>query len=542
MTFSMLFLLLGGLGMFIYGINKMSDSLESLAGDRMRRTLEILTNNRLAAVGVGAVVTAAIQSSSATTVMAVGFVNAGLMTLLQATGVIMGANIGTTITAQLIAFKLSDVAPFFLFVGMLMALFIRRKKLSKLGEIILGFGMLFVGLSLMSQAMEPLRHNEAFLNFLISFKNPIFGIIIGAVFTAILQSSSASIGILQTFAAMGMISLESAVFVILGQNIGTCLTAVLAAIGTSPNSKRTAGIHLMFNIFGSVLFLIILTLFPTIIPQIELLSVGNVSRQLANFHTIFNVAVTILLFPFANLMVKFISRIIPDKPDPHKAEMRLIYLDERITQTPAIALSQTLKEIKRMGQISSSNLKLALESFFELDETKAYKVSEIENTVDYLSDNIANYLIEFQGLEDLSENDLKILGGLHHVIIDMERISDLAENIAEYGVSLLEEKAKLTPEARTELTYMSEKAVSMLDTCLEIFYERDKERLEEIEGLETELDNLEKEFINNHINRLQYKACDPQVGVIFTNMMSTLERIGDHANNIAYAVQTGTSG
>ncbi|NLY71434.1 MAG: Na/Pi cotransporter family protein [Clostridiales bacterium] len=538
----MVFLLLGGLGLFLYGINMMSDGLESLAGDRMRRTLEILTNNRFVAVGVGAVVTAAIQSSSATTVMAVGFVNAGLMTLLQATGVIMGANIGTTITAQLIAFKLTDVAPFFLFAGMLMAMFIKRKRLSKLGEIILGFGMLFVGLSLMSQAMEPLRHNEAFLNFLISFKNPVIGILIGAVFTAIVQSSSASIGILQTFAAAGMIGLDSAVFVILGQNIGTCLTAVLAAIGTSANSRRTAGIHLMFNIFGAIFFLIIVTLFPVIVTEIESLSVGNVSRQIANFHTIFNVSVTVLLFPFANYMVRFISRVIPDKPDPHKAEMRLIYLDERITQTPAIALSQTLKEIKRMGQISSGNLKLALESFFELDEAKANKVIEIEKTVDYLSDNIANYLIEFQGLEELSENELKTLGGLHHVIIDMERISDLAENIAEYAISLLSERASLTPEARSELTYMADKAVSMLDTCLEIFNERDIGRLEEIHGLETELDDLEKEFINNHIRRLQYKACDPQVGVIYTNMMSTLERIGDHANNIAYAIQTGTSG
>ncbi|MFY9568101.1 MAG: Na/Pi symporter, partial [Acetivibrionales bacterium] len=247
MSIYMIFMLLGGLGMFLYGMKMMSDGLEKVAGDRMRRVLEVLTTNRFAAVGVGAGVTALVQSSSATTVMIVGFVNAGLMSLLQAAGIIMGANIGTTITAQLIAFKLSDVAPFILFAGMLMTVFVKKKKIARIGEIVLGFGILFVGLSLMSDAMRPLRDNEAFRNFLINFKNPVIGVLIGAVFTAIIQSSSASVGILQSFALSGLIGLDAAVFVILGQNIGTCVTAVISAIGTSANSKRAAGIHLMFN-------------------------------------------------------------------------------------------------------------------------------------------------------------------------------------------------------------------------------------------------------------------------------------------------------
>jgi phosphate:Na+ symporter len=320
MTIVAVFLLLGGLGMFLYGMKMMSDGLENVAGDRMRRVLEVLTSKRPAAVLVGAGVTAVVQSSSATTVMVVGFVNAGLMTLLQATGVIMGANIGTTITAQLIAFKLSDIAPFFLFIGMVFTVFVKKRVLSRFGEIILGFGILFVGLTLMSQAMEPLREVEAFRNLLVSFKSPIVGVLFGAVFTAIIQSSSASVGILQALAGLGLIGLDSAVYVILGQNIGTCVTAILAAIGTSANSKRTAGIHLMFNILGTIIYLIIVAIFPAIISWVASFSPGNISRQIANFHTLFNVSITILLFPFAKQMVKLITRVIPEKHEPDRVE------------------------------------------------------------------------------------------------------------------------------------------------------------------------------------------------------------------------------
>jgi phosphate:Na+ symporter len=537
MSISMIFLLLGGLGMFLYGMKMMSTGLENLAGDRMRRTLEVLTTNRLAAVGVGAAITAIIQSSSATTVMAVGFVNAGLMSLLQATGVIMGANIGTTITAQLIAFKLSDIAPIVLFIGMFMTVFMKKRKFNKIGTIILGFGILFVGLTLMSQAMEPLRENEQFTNFLINFKNPLVGILLGAAFTAIIQSSSASIGILQTFAVLGMIDLHSAVFVLLGQNIGTCMTAVLAAIGTSANSKRTAGIHLLFNILGTLIFLLIITVFPSIVTFVESISGNNIPRQVANFHTLFNVVVTILLFPFAQQMVRFITRLIPESQKPESVEKRLLYLDERIVQTPSIALSQLLKEINRMGKIAGDNLCHSIEAFFEQDEQKAQDVLAVENTVDYLCDNITNYLIEFQGMKELSEHDLKVMGSLHHVIIDLERISDLAENIAEFSLSLSDKKANLTAEANAELTHMANITIEMLRASLDVFEHRDKTRLDLVAALEQQIDNMKTEYIHNHILRLQFKSCDPQVGVVFTNMLATLERVGDHANNIAYMVE-----
>lgn len=535
MSLNMIFLLLGGLGMFLYGMKMMSDGLEKVAGDRMRRVLEVLTTNRLAAVGVGTGVTALVQSSSATTVMVVGFVNAGLMTLLQATGVIMGANIGTTITAQLIAFNLSDVAPFILFAGMLMTVFVKKRKIARIGEIVLGFGVLFVGLGIMSGALEPLRDNESFRNFLINFKNPVVGVLVGAVFTAIIQSSSASVGILQSFAAIGLIGLDTAVYVILGQNIGTCVTAIISAIGTSANSKRAAGIHLLFNIIGTIVYLILISLFPGLILLVESLSPGDGPRQIANFHTLFNITVTILLFPFARYLVKLITLIIPEKKTEQELEKKLIYLDERIAQTPAIALRQVLKETWRMGNMVKENMKLALEAFFETSEQKANRVLEAEDTIDYLCDGISRYLVEFRGY-DLSEKDLRIMGSLHHVLIDLERIGDYAENIAEYAMEFPENIALLSPEGRAELGSMSEKTMETLNTGLDVFYARDADRVGDVEKLEQEVDDMKKTYISNHVDRLQKKACDPRLDVLYTNMVTTLERVSDHALNIAQSL------
>lgn len=532
MTISMIFLLLGGLGMFLYGMTMMSDGLENVAGDKMRQTLEMLTTNRFAAVGVGAGVTAVVQSSSATTVMVVGFVNAGLMTLLQATGVIMGANIGTTITAQLIAFKLSDIAPFILFVGMFMTVFIKKRAISRIGEIVLGFGILFLGLDLMSRSMVPLRSHEGFQALLTNFSNPLLGILIGAIFTAVIQSSSASMGILQALAAMGLIGLDGAVFVILGQNIGTCVTAVLSSLGASTNSKRTAGIHLMFNVIGTLIYLLALLLFPGIVTWVESLSIGDASRQIANFHTIFNITVTVLLFPFAKHMVKLITKIIKDKHGDEHVEKRLIYLDERITQTPSITLTQTLKEINRMGEIVYDNFKISTEAFFEYDEKKVEKIFEVEKTIDYLTNEITHYLIEFKGLK-LSKNDLRIMGSLHHVVIDLERIGDLAENIAENAITRSDKKVPLSSEGQAELKSISEKAAEALRVSLEVFRLRDVSRLHEVISLEQEVDDMKRDYTNNHIDRLQEKYCDPNAGVIFTNLVAIFERIADHANNIA---------
>jgi len=532
----MIFLLLGGLGMFLYGMKMMSDGLENVAGDRMRRVLEVLTTNRFAAVGVGAGVTALIQSSSATTVMVVGFVNAGLMSLLQATGVIMGANIGTTITAQLIAFKLSDVAPFILFAGMLMTIFVKKKRIARIGEIVLGFGILFVGLGIMSDAMDPLRDNEAFRNFLINFKNPVVGVLVGAAVTAVLQSSSASVGILQSFAALGLIGLDTAVYVVLGQNIGTCVTAIISAIGASANSRRAAGIHLMFNIIGTAVYLILLSLFPGMILFVESLSPGDGPRQIANFHTMFNLTVTIMLFPFARYLVKLVTLIIPEKKSEQELEKRLIYLDERIAQTPAIALRQVLKETERMGNMVKDNMQLAIDAFFENDEHNANRVLAAEETIDYLCDGISRYLVEFRGY-DLSEKDLRIMGSLHHVLIDLERIGDYAENIAEYALEFPENIALLSPDGRTELDSMARKTMETLQASLDAFYARDARRIGTVEKLEQEVDVMKKTYISNHVDRLQKKACDPRLDVLFTNMVTALERVSDHALNIAQSLE-----
>lgn len=532
MTTMMLFTLMGGFGMFLYGMKMMSDGLEAVAGDRMRRTLEILTTNRLMAVGVGAGVTAMIQSSSATTVMIVGFVNAGLMSLAQATGVIMGANIGTTITAQLIAFKLTDIAPVVVFIGMILVMFVKKKSMNRIGIVTLGFGLLFLGLATMSHAMEPLRDVPEFRAFLVNFQNPVVGILVGTVFTIIIQSSSASVGILQSFAMLGVIDLNTAVFVILGQNIGTCFTAVFAAIGTGANSKRAAGIHLLFNIIGSAVFLVIVLLFPVLVDNIEAFSGGNVARQIANFHTIFNITVTILLFPFANFLVRLVTRIIKEEPKIEDAELKLVYLDERITQTPAIALQMTLKEINRMGMIAGNNMKRALESFFDQDPKRTSEVYEVEKTIDYLCDNITDYLVQFRGL-DLSDEDLRVLGTLHHVVIDLERIGDLAENIVEYGESIGDKGTKFSPEAYEEMRIMGDKTLETLATGLDVFAKRDRSRVPQVAALEQAVDDLKRDYIQNHIDRLSVKACDPRAGVVFTNLITTLERITDHTNNIA---------
>ena len=536
MSVIMIFSLLGGLGLFLYGMKMMSDGLENMAGDRMRSVLEKLTRNRLSAVGVGAGVTAVIQSSSATTVMVVGFVNAGLMSLLQATGVIMGANIGTTITAQLIAFKLSDIAPLILFVGMVMAIFFKKRQLTRLGDIILGFGMLFVGLSLMSMAMEPLREDEAFVNFLVNFKSPLVGVLVGAAFTAVIQSSSASVGILQSLAIMGLIGLDSAVYVVLGQNIGTCITAILAAIGTSTNSKRTAGIHLMFNIIGTLVYLIVLRVFPDIIKWVQSISPDNVSRQIANFHTLFNVSITVLMFPFATYLVKLVSIIVPDKKRADSVEKRLVYLDDRIAQTPAIVLSQTMKELDRIGSIARENFSRSLDAFFNLSEQEIARVMEIESTVDFLSDNITRYMIAFRGA-DLPENDLVKLGKLHHVIIDLERISDRAENIAQYTMTLIDTKEKMTPQATEELKAISQKTMDVFTKSLEIFRTRDASEIDALVSMKKEIDIMNDDYTDNHIKRLQAEHCRPHAGVVFTNMLASLERIASHSVNIAYSVE-----
>ncbi len=535
MTIYMLFALLGGLGLFLYGMNLMSDALESMAGNRMRRILEMLTKNRFTGVLVGTVATGVVQSSSAITVMLVGFVNANLMTLSQAASVIMGSNFGTTVTGQLIAFDLSKIAPFILFVGMVMALFLKKRKYVKIGLIILGFGMLFVGLNLMSEAMAPLREVEEFTNFLVNFRNPLVGVLVGAIFTAIIQSSSATLGILQAFAMIGLVGLDQAIYVVLGQNIGTCITAILASIGTSANSKRTAGFHLAFNEIGTVVFLIVLALVPQLVTWVQNLSPTNVSRQIANFHTLFNLSMTILLLPFTDQLVNLVTSFIPEKKDDKDSEKKLIYLNQRLENQPNLAISSTMKELHRMGEIAAKNYTLSMEAFFEGDENKVEKVKHLESTVDYLSDSITKVMIQLRGL-DLHDKDLVQLGKLHHTIIDLERISDRSEDIAEVALLQMDAGRSLSKDAIEDLTSLANKVKDIIYYSLDIFATLDQSKMDNIKTLRREIEFDKLACMDRHIVRLQKQNCTPELGVIFTNILTSLERIASHSMNIANSV------
>lgn len=531
--FSMLMSFAGGLGLFMYGMKIMGEGLERAAGDRMRHLIEVLTTNRVRGVLVGVIVTAIIQSSSATTVMVIGFVNAGLMTLAQTTGVIMGANIGTTITAQLIAFKLTKIAPVILFAGVGILFFSKNRKLKKLSEILVGFGLLFMGMSFMSGAMKPLRTNEAFIEFMVNFDNPLLGVVAGCVVTMILQSSSASIGILQAFAMQNLIGLDAAIFILLGQNIGTCITAMLASIGTSITARRAATIHLMFNVFGTLLFIIIMFVGLPFTDLVKMIG-GSSTRQIANAHTIFNVSNTIILFPLANMLVKLSKRIIPGEEAAKEAK-RLKYLDTRIFETPPIAVAQILKEVKRMAILSRRNVALALNNFGEENEKIKKNVKDNEDIINFLNHQITHYLVKANGL-DLSVHDLNLVGGLFHVVNDIERIGDHAENIAEYSEASAENGVVFSEKAKLELSEMKEKVLEMIDESIEILMERDKEKTKDITKKEQGIDDLKAALRKKHIRRLNENKCTPESGIVFLDVVSNLERIGDHATNIAYSV------
>ncbi len=529
-----IFLLLGGLGLFLYGMKMMSDGLENLAGDKLRNILAALTNNKFSGVLVGAGVTAIIQSSSATTVMVVGFVNAAMMTLTQAAGVIMGANIGTTITSQLIAFKLTDMAPLILFIGVLPYMFTKKRSIQLLGQIIAGFGMLFLGMNLMTQAMEPLKYMESFRALLLNFENPLLGVLVGALVTAVIQSSSASVGILQAFALQGLIGINGAVYIILGQNIGTCITALLACIGTSKTAKRAAILHLLFNIIGTIIFLVVLTFLP-IVPFVQNVSGTDTVRQIANFHTIFNVSITILLFPFINQLVKLATAIIPGK-DPEVPRTELIYLNDTVFSASPLAVAQLSKEVHRMAGLVLNNLDYVLASFFSREAYDKSMIDKTEKTINYLNFEITRYLVEIQSRLQLSVKDSKYIGRLFHVVADLERIGDHAENIFEYIEYLIDSNATISEDAFDELKIMGAKAQELVKMSVTVFETNDMILVQKVEPAEQEIDDLHDLYRDHHIERLNNRHCNPEFGVVFTDMIGDLERIADHATNIAYSI------
>ncbi|MBS6500707.1 MAG: Na/Pi cotransporter family protein [Clostridium sp.] len=526
--FAILTGLIGGLGLFLYGMKLMGDGLENASGEGLKSILEKLTSNKYIGVLVGALVTAIIQSSSATTVMVVSFVNAGLMNLFQATGVIMGANIGTTITAQMVSFDLDAIAPLFIGAGAIIMLIAKKKRVRDIASIALGFGILFMGMGVMSDAMKPIAEASWFKEFVfVVADKSILGLIAGLGMTAVVQSSSATTGILVALATTGAIDMHLAFPVILGCNIGTCVTAILASLGANRTAKKAALIHLLFNSIGAVIFL------PFIDPFIRLVESTDptsVARQVANAHTIFNITVTVLLLPLSEYLVKIVNKILPGDTEIEKEGA--IYLDKNLLETPIVANGQVLKETIRMATKAKENLELAMKAFTENSTESAEKVYKNEKIINALEKDITDYLVELSQL-DLPEEDIKLFSSTYHVINDIERIGDHAENIADLAVEKMNKNIHLGDEAKQELSLIFDKTVSSVEIAIDHYKNKGQLDNKEIEIVEEEIDSLEKKFRESNIRRLNEKACSADSSVIFLDIVSNLERIGDHANNIA---------
>lgn len=524
---------ISGLGLFLYGMKMLSDNLEKAAGSKLRKLLDIITSNRFAGLAVGTIFTMVIQSSSATTVMVVGFVNAGLMMLSQAAGVILGADIGTTITSQLIALELTAVAPVFLFTGVIMIFFVKNKNIKNIGGAIAGFGILFVGMEIMGNGMKELTAFDNFNNILTLFSNPFLGLLVGALLTALIQSSSASMGILLAMSMQGLVTLESSVYIIIGFNIGTCITALLACIGANKMAKRAALMHLIFKIVGGLIFLIILEFVP-VVSWLEKLT-PDTTKQLANFHTIFNIVMVAMMLPVIKYVVWLSEKIIPGI-DLMKEPHRLTYVDEQMLITPAVIVPQLIKEVNRMGEMALANIKDSIVAFQGMDEDIIDGVFDREELIDYLNHEITNYLVRSNQL-DLSNDDIKTTSSLFHIVNDLERISDHAENIVEFAQTRKERNLKYTDDAMLELDTMIEKVSHILDRSLEVFTNNDIEgATHDIPILEEEIDNLEAAYRKHHIKRLRKQKCSARAGTIFIDILSNLERVADHATNIAYSI------
>ena len=539
-----LFAFAGGLGMFIYGMNVMADGLQKTAGNKMRQLLGYLTNNRFLGVLVGALVTAIIQSSSATTVMVVGFVNAGIMNLTQAAGVIMGANVGTTITAWLVsanewagALKPEFFAPLILAIGAFIVTFSNKQKLNQKAEIAVGFGVLFIGLSFMSSSIGVYQSSPIFAKaFEVLGGNPILGILVGAVVTAIIQSSSASVGILQTLAMKGIVNWRSAVFITLGQNIGTCITALLSSAGANKTAKRAAVIHLSFNIIGAAIYGIIMTIFFGVFDHLAMQHIS--STEISIFHSIFNVSVTVLLFPFANVLVKLSGLIIHEEPedeeDEEVEEMVLRHLDPRILETPSFAVENAVKEVVRMGDIVLKNMKRVTKEAMnpQPSEKQLDKVFRDEKVINHLETMITGYLVKISNLA-LTEKQSKIVTDLFYTISDIERAGDHVENIAEFMQTKHDDKIAFSDLAKDELHKMTAQVIKTFDYAIRAIEKDDVEIAKQAIQGEEEVDRIEKQYRKQHIKRLERESCLPEAGVIYIDMMTSLERISDYADNIA---------
>ena len=544
----MLFSFVGGLGMFLYGMNVMADGLQKSAGGKMKQMLGVLTSHRILGVLVGALVTAVIQSSSATTVMVVGFVNASILNLTQAVGVIMGANIGTTITAWLVSMgewaamlKPEFFAPVLIGVGAFILLFSKKEKLRQVAEILIGFGVLFIGLSFMSDAIKPYRDAPIFTQaFTILGKNPILGILTGAVVTAIIQSSSASVGILQTLALNGIVSWKSAIFITLGQNIGTCVTALISTAGANRTAKRAGTIHMLFNVMGAVIFGVIMFTLFTANP-----AWGNSmisSTEISVFHTVFNVANTIILFPFANVLVKLSGKIIKEKPEDLMESgteadvLERPHLDYRILNSPSLAIQSAAMQVVRMGELAKEHMDLAMECIFGVNPDKINRAEIYERTIDGFEKDLTEYLVHLSH-ESLTEAESTMLSHLMFTVSDYERIGDHNDNIVELAQSLLDSNVRLSADAGEDLKDIQMVVIEALELSTSSRRNESVVEAKRVYILEDEVDGMEEEMRHGHMDRLARGMCSADRGIVFLDVLSNLERISDHAVNIAEYVE-----
>ena len=518
----------GGLGLFLYGMKLMSDGLENIAGEKLKSILEKITSNKIMGVLVGTIVTAIIQSSSAITVMVVSFVNAGLMTLGQATGVILGSNIGTTITTQMVSLNLEVIAPIFIGIGAIVIVVTKNKRVKDLAYIALGFGVLFMGMGLMSSSLKPVSELAIFNKFILLVgKNSILGVLIGILITAILQSSSATTGILVALAVSGNLDMSVAFPIILGCNIGTCITAILAGLTANRIAKKAALLHLFFNIFGTILFL---PFSDKVVMIVQYLTPDNVARQVANAHTIFNVVITIFILPISKYFVKLVNKILPD--DGRRQVCGAIYLDKKLLETPIVASTQVVKETIRMAEIARNNFQLAMQSFFYGNDEDIKNVYENENIINMLEKEITEYLIALSQ-HNLPEENAELVSEVYHTINDIERIGDHAENIVELAINKINNNIQLSDEALKEVKEISKATLESVDIAIRCFKKRESNDEIIVNEIEDRIDILEKNFRNNNIMRLNSRQCYANAGLMFFDLLSNLERIGDHANNIA---------
>lgn len=544
MDLTLAFSLMGGLGMFLYGMKLMSDSLANVAGAKLRNILEKMTKNTFIGMIVGMIFTAIVQSSSATTVLVVSFVNAGLMNLYQATGIIMGANIGTTITGQLIAFNLSDIAPLFVLAGVIMLMSSKKPNIQKIGEVILGFGILVVGLSSMSAAMSTLKDSPVIVNALSTLTNPLIAIFIGFAITAVLQSSSATVGIVILLASQGLLQFNICFYIILGCNMGSCVSALIASLGGKKNAKRAAYIHFLFNVFGSLAIVIVLQLFMS---QIEygIMALTNsqnltgaalneaMARNVANAHTIFKVFQVIILYPFAKWIVKATYVLVPG--DDESKGFSLQYISEKVGFSATTAIPQVIHEVERMAELSRKNLNLAVNSLLDVDTSTQDEITKNEEHIDYLNHAIFEYLNHINQ-SPLPEEDSRMIGPLFHVIADIERIGDHARSIGNITLTCERKKYRFTHEHKVEIRELLTMVNSELELSLEMFTQKSLDHLNEILKLEELIDRKEDRLQKAYLTDIKRKETAPREGMLYSDLAAALERVGDHATNIAFSI------